>query len=424
MTGGRIDGGRAAWTVAAGAAVGLVVAFGPAFIASFGLYVKPIATEFGWSRTQVSAIYSLVSIIGAIGTPFLGFVLDRRGSRPVILLASVALPAALLSLPLLPASYPAFLAAGVLLGLVSIISSPAPYVSLLPQWFSARLGLAVAIGMFGSGLGQFGLALLHGQLLAAYPWRTAWTMVAGLVAVIGVASAFVAARDRPEILAARRAGRSHDIAGVPLAAALRTATFWTAALSFFLVQLVTAAMLTHLAPLLSDRGWDVAAAAGLVGLIGLFSLVGRAVSGALLDRYGFGPLGLLIFPLQGLGCLILASDAGGAAPYVAAACIGLGYGVEADMLPWMLRRTFGLRCFGRLYGVAFGVVQLGSVLGPLVMGLSFDRLASYTIGLVLLALLSLVATMLIAIAARLRGGVGSAEEPDRLVPAGVAIEHA
>ncbi|MEG3125948.1 MFS transporter [Sphingomonas sp. GB1N7] len=396
----RIDGGRAAWRVAVGAAIGLVVAFGPAFIASFGMYVKPISTEFGWSRTQVSAIYSLVSIIGAIGTPFLGFLLDRRGSRPVILVASIALPCALLILPLLPASYPMFLAAGAVLGLVSIISSPAPYVSLLPQWFSARLGRAVAIGMFGSGLGQFGLAMIHGHLLTALPWRFAWAIVAGIVAVVGVTSALVAARDRPAILAARRAGRMNDIIGVPLGVALRTATFWTAAVAFFLVQLVTAAMLTHLAPLLSDRGWGISDAAWLVGLIGIFSLVGRAMSGAVLDKYGFGLLGVIIFPMQAVGCLILASGAGGMAPLCAAACIGLAYGVEADMLPWMLRRTFGLRCFGRLYGIAFGVVQLGSVLGPLIMGVSFDRSGSYASGLVLLAVLSILAAVLVWIASR------------------------
>lgn len=419
MENDRTDGGRAAWTVAFGASIGLLMAFGPAFIASFGLYIKPIASEFGWSRTQVSAIYSLVSIIGAAGSPFLGFLLDRRGSRPIILVASVALPCALLILSMLPASYPAFLAAGACLGLVSIISSPTPYVSLLPQWFSKRLGIAVAVAMFGSGLGQFGLAMIHGNLLASYPWRTAWTIVAAVVALVGIATAVITARDRPSILAARRAGRSEEIAGVPLRVALHTVTFWTAALSFFLIQLITAAMLTHLAPLLGDRGWDVAQAASLVGLIGIFSLCGRAVSGALLDRFGFGPLGLIIFPLQGVGCLLLAGGAGGAAPLVAAACIGLGYGVEADMLPWMLRRTFGLRCFGRLYGIAFGVVQLGGVLGPLIMGVSFDRLGGYAPGLALLALLSLLATLLVWIAAYSRHDILKAANAG--TPEGVTI---
>lgn len=387
--------------VAAGTAIGLTVAFGPAFIASFGLYVKPIASEFGWSRTDVTAIYSLVTIMGALGTPLLGFMLDRGGSRPVIVASSIALPAALMVVPVLPPSYAAFLAAGILLGLISIIASPTAYVSLLPQWFSSRLGMAVALAMFGSGLGQFVLTSLHGRLLEQLPWRTAWSVVAALVALVGILTAVTTARDRPGVLAARRAGRGDQLPGAPLTVALRSRLFWTASISFLLVQLVTSAMLTHLAPLLTDRGVEVGRAAGLIGTIGLFSLAGRALSGAVLDRYGVGPLGLAIFPLQGAGCLLIASGADGGLMVLAAGGIGLAYGVEADMLPWLLRREFGLRCFGRLYGMAFGAVQFGGVVGPLVMAVSFDRLGGYSAGLAVLSTVSAVATILITVVARM-----------------------
>lgn len=394
-----LDRGAAAWTVAIGAAVGLAVAFGPAFIASFGLYVKPISTEFGWSRTQVSSVYSLVAILGAAGTPFLGFVLDRRGSRGVIITAAVALPLALLLLVVTPASMPLFMACGLVIGLVSIIASPAAYVSLLPQWFSRRLGLAVAIGMFGSGFGQFAIARAHGALLSQFDWRTSWTAMAVVVAIIGIPVALVAARDRPDLRALRRSRSDAAIEGVTLGVALRTPLFWTAVPSFFLVMLVTAAMLTHLAPLLTDRGWPIEKAAGAVALIGLVSLVGRAVSGALLDRFGFGLVGALLFPLQAVGCGLLLASPGDEAAYVAAALIGLAYGVEADMLPWVLRKKFGLRSFGRLYGIAFGVVQLGSVLGPLVMGVSFDHLGSYAIGLAGLTACAALSAALVTLAA-------------------------
>lgn len=396
----RLDGGRMAWTVAIGTAVGLTVAFGPAFIATFGLYIKPISAEFGWSRTQVSAIYSLVSIIGAVGTPFLGFLLDRQGSRTVIIASSIALPCALMLLPFIPRNYSLFLLVAVAVGLVSIIASPTAYVSLLPQWFSKRLGLAVALAMFGSGLGQFGLALMHGALLARLPWRGAWMVMAAFVGVVGIGAALFTARDRPSLCVIRRAGKSDDLEGEPLSSALRSPIFWTATFAFFFVQLITASMLTHLAPLLTDRGLGIGQAAGVVAVIGLLSLVGRAMSGALLDRSGFGLLGVILFPMQMVGCLIFASGIGGIAPYVGASCVGLAYGVEADMLPWMLRHTFGLRCFGRLYGIAFGIVQLGSVMGPLVMSVSFDKLGSYKMGLAALAAFSLVATSMIAIAAQ------------------------
>lgn len=399
----RQDGGRTAWTVAFGAAFGLAVAFGPAFIASFGLYLKPIAAELGRSRTDIGWIYSLVAIMGALGTPFLGFVLDRRGSRGVIIAASILLPLSLLSLALVPATMTTLLLCAVIIGFVSIIASPTAYISLLPQWFSKRLGLAVAIAMVGSGFGQFAMVRAHGALLADLDWRSSWMIMAGVVAAIGIPVALVAARDRPDLCAMRRARDDENIEGLPLSVSLRTALFWTAVPSFFLIMLVTAAMLTHLAPLLTDRGWSVERAAGVVSIIGLVSLGGRAVSGALLDRLGFGIIGVVIFPLPAIGCWLLLTGGSDWSIYTAAALVGLAYGVEADMLPWVLRKQFGLRAFGRLYGIAFGIVQMGSVLGPVIMGLSFDKLGDYRTGLLSLTFAAGVSALLIIAAAVIAG---------------------
>jgi predicted MFS family arabinose efflux permease len=395
----RLDGGRTAWSVALGACIGLAVAFGPAFIASFGLYLKPIAAELGRSRTDIGWIYSLVAIMGALGTPALGFLLDSRGARGVIIAASIALPAVLLLLALVPATMTAFLLCAIAIGFVSIIASPTAWVSLLPQWFSRRLGVAVAIAMVGSGFGQFAMVRAHGALLSSLDWRSAWMIMAAVVAAIGIPVALLMARDRPDLTVLRRTAATATIEGLPLGQSLRSPVFWTAVPAFFLVMLVTAAMLTHLAPLLTDRGWSVERAAGVVSIIGLVSLAGRAASGALLDRIGFGLLGVLIFPLPAVSCLLLLSDSSDLSIHIAAALIGLAYGVEADMLPWLLRNQFGLRAFGRLYGIGFGVVQLGSVLGPLVMGLSFDHLGGYGAGLTGLSLASGLSFLMIAAAA-------------------------
>lgn len=392
---------RRPWLIVLGCMIGLSVAFGPAFIATFGLYVKPLSAEFGWSRTEVSAIYSIVAIIGAMGTPVLGFALDRYGSRWAILGAALLLPAALLLLTAVPLNYVLYLGCGVVLGLVAIIASPTAYVNLLPQWFTGRLGLVVALAMTGSGLGQFVMPLAHGALLERFDWRTAWSIMAAVIAVIGLMTAIFLAHDRDSVKSLRRSGREHELDGVTIGTAMRSPTFWTAVLAFFIVMMVAGAMLTHLAPLLSDRGFSTAQAAGVVALIGMFSLGGRIATGFLLDRVGYGTIGLVVFPAQAAGCLLLASESGGIAPFAAAALIGLAYGVEADLLPYMLRTTFGLRSFGRLYGIGFGVVQVGPVFGPLILGVSFDRAGGYATGLIVLATCSLVSAALIFIASRI-----------------------
>lgn len=405
----RFPEGIRAWRVAVGCAIGLMVAFGPAVIATFGLYLKPLSDEFGWSRTQVAVIYSIVSIVGAAGTPFLGVLLDRYGSRPVLAGAVLLLPVVLAVLIVLPASYPLFLTWGFVLGLVAIVTSPTAYVALIPQWFDRRMGLAIAIAMTGSGLGQALFLVAHGALLERMAWREAWAIAAGMVALIGIPNMLLFLRDNPDIRTLRLTGRDTELPGVTVGVALRTHAFWCAVISFFLVMLVIGAMMTHLVPLLTDRGLGVERAASIAAFIGITSLVGRLATGLIIDRVGYGLLGAVIFPAQAIGCAILLLGGDGPWLYAAAAAIGVAYGVEADMLPFMLRRTFGMRSFGRLYGIGFGVVQIGPVIGPLVLGLSFDRLGSYSTGLAVLIVLSLVSAVLIFTASRLaRSATGAA----------------
>ena len=395
-----------AWRVAIGCAIGLAVAFGPALIASFGLYVKPIAAQFGWSRTQVALAFSIFSIMGAFGTPLLGIVLDRHGSRPVLLSSVIVLPLALALLVLVPPSYPAFLGWAVVVGLVAIVASPAAYINLLPQWFNRRLGLAVSLAMTGSGLGQALFTMGHGLLLSHLAWRQAWLIMAGVVAAVGIVNAVTLLRDRHDLVALRRAGRHSDLPGDPPSVALRSSAFWFATAAFFIVMLVIGAMLTHLVALLTDRGMSVGQAAMIAATIGFSSLVGRLLTGLVVDRVGFGLMGVITFPLQAAGCVLLIAGHSVASAWLAAGLIGLTYGVEADLLPFMLRRTFGLRCFGQLYGLAFGIVQLGPVLGPILIGASFDRLGSYDPGLAVLAVLSLLSAVLVALADRQARTVG------------------
>ena len=61
----------------------------------------------------------------------------------------------------------------------------------------------------------------------------------------------------------------------------------------------------------------------------------------------------------------------------AAVSLGLALGCEMDMIGFLATRYFGLRRFGELYGYLFAVLAAGSALGPLLMGVAFDRFGSY-----------------------------------------------
>jgi len=79
-----------------------------------------------------------------------------------------------------------------------------------------------------------------------------------------------------------------------------------------------------------------------------------------------------------LGIAMLASQAGGAAPFAGAICCGLGIGAEIDLMAFFASRYFGLKNYAKIYGTMFGLFGLGVGIGPSLSGLSFDHYHSYT----------------------------------------------
>src|SRR5690349_17365016 len=73
------------WRVVVAACLGVMVGFGSLFVYTFGVFLKPLNTEFGWSREAVSRGFGLAALTVAVCSPLLGRWLDVYGPRRVIL---------------------------------------------------------------------------------------------------------------------------------------------------------------------------------------------------------------------------------------------------------------------------------------------------------------------------------------------------
>src|SRR5712672_840544 len=73
------------WWIVFGATVSMLVAQGPVILYTLGLFIKPLNQEFGWDRASISAAGGLAAISSAIAIPFVGWLIDRWGIRPVLL---------------------------------------------------------------------------------------------------------------------------------------------------------------------------------------------------------------------------------------------------------------------------------------------------------------------------------------------------
>ena len=153
--------------------------------------------------------------------------------------------------------------------------------------------------------------------------------------------------------------------------------------------------LVHVVPLLTDRGMTASAATGTLATAGMALIAGRVAAGYVMDRV-FAPyvaMASLVGPMAGLAILGWNVPV---SPFVATALLGLGIGVEVDLMSFLVTRYFGLRAFGALHGLMFAALVLGQAAGASALGWSFQLLNSYQPGFVALELSLVVATVLFA----------------------------
>ena len=385
---GRIYPG---WLVVLAAYCGAMVSFGSLLVFTFSIFLKPLSGAFGWSRESVSAAFGLAALTVAVCSPPLGHLLDRFGPRRVILPCMAVFGVAFGSLGFLTPRLVHLYAIFVLLGIVGNGTTQMGYSRAVSTWFDKRRGLALALVMAGVGTGAMVFPPAAQALIAAHGWRAAYIVLGSLVLLLGLPLTALFVRERPRDSAARRT----VLEGMTVAEGLRSRTFWILIGTLLLSSVSMNGAITHLSPLLTDRGVPAASAALAASMLGLASFFGRLLTGFLLDRFSGPRVGFCLCAMAAGGILLLAR-AGASLPGMAAAMlIGLGVGAEADLTPYLLTRYFGLRAFSTLYGFTWTAYAMAGAIGPVWMGKAFDATGSYASLLTLLAVSTLVAAGLL-----------------------------
>jgi MFS family permease len=385
--------GYPGWRVAAVCHIGVLTGFATVFINSFSFMVQPLQREFGWDRAQISLAFSFAAISVAFASPFMGKLFDRFDPRRLITACMFAFGLGLAALSLLTAHLAQLYATAVFIGIAGTGTYQLGYARIIAGWFERRLGAALSIVVAGSGLGAFVVPPLTGHLIAACGWRHAYLILAGLPLLIGTPLTFFFARTAPQ--AQPRAGiapaSSAASAGLRWSEALLTRSFWLLALGVCALSLSENGALAHLAPMLSEHGLRPQEVYFTASLLGIASVSGRFVLGWLLDYFKGSVLAIGSLLAAGTGMLLLAHARTFAASAPAAFIAGLGGGCELDLIPYMLRRYFGLRSFTTLYGLVYSSFAIAGAVAPAVLGHIRDVTGSYTAMMNIFCTVTLVA---------------------------------
>jgi MFS family permease len=384
------------WVIVMTSVMGIAVSFGSLVIFAFGVFIKPLSDQFGWSRTEISLAFTLTALMVAAFSPFIGRIVDRVGARRVLLPCVAVYGAAFCCLSLVN-TLAGLYAIYVVLGVVGNGTTQLCYARVISAWFDRRRGLALATMMAGVGAGAIGIPPLATWLIAVYGWREAYLLLGASIFVLGMIPAALWLRETPP--ASDQAGAPAAPAKVPGirgAEALRMPVFWLLLTGFFLFSVSVNGSVAHLIPLLTDRGISSETAALAASVLGVLTLCGRLLTGVLLDRFAGSRVTGIFFGIAAVGVAVLSQAHSIAAGLAGAALIGLGMGAEADVMPYLISRYFGLHSFSEIYGYAFTAYALAGAMGPLLMGWSFDRFHSYSTALLCLAAAMLTGAAVLA----------------------------
>jgi MFS family permease len=366
--------GYEGWRVAAASALAMLVSFASVLVYTFGIFLKPIAETFSWNRESVSAAFGIAAMTAAVCAPLTGMLLDRFGPRGVIPPAIVVFGAAFASISLLTPHLWHLYSLFVVFGLVAMATSQVAYSRAISTWFDARLGAALAFGMCGSALGAMVLPPIAQRLIDALGWRQSAVVIGIAILAIGLPTVLAFVRERPGSRTADgRAART----GATVGEGLRSYKFWILVIVLFCISIAQNGAVTHLSALLTDRGLTADRAAIAVSALGGAALAGRLVTGWLLDRF-FAPwVSFALLAMAALGIYLLSGAASLVVGVLAAVLIGFSMGGEADVIPFLVARYFGLRSFSVLYALTWTFYAIAGAIGPVLMGKAFDATGSY-----------------------------------------------
>jgi MFS family permease len=352
------------WVTVGAAFVAMVAVFGVAY--SFGAFFAPMAAEFGTGSGATSLVFSITACCWFLLGSVSGRAVDRVGPRPVLLIGAVALAAGLLATSTAQHLWVGYLGYGLGVG-VAVACGYVPMVAVVSGWFERRRALAVGVAVAGIGVGTLAGAPLAASLIAEYGWRRAHLLLALGGSVLLVVAAFAARRPpRPvgeEPWALRDVVRTREFRAMYVATLL-------ASIALFVpfVYLPTAALANGVSPV---------AAAALIGVIGVASVVGRLAIGALADRVGRVRTFQASFAVLAASFLIWL--VGGSWPWLSAFAVvlGTGYGGWIALQPTVLAQLFGTRGLGGLVGLVYTAAGVGALVGPPLAGVLVDATGGY-----------------------------------------------
>jgi MFS transporter, OFA family, oxalate/formate antiporter len=381
----------------------IVLGFSRGMHSSFGVFNVALLDTFGWSRGATAGIFSIVLAVDALLSPVVGHLLDRYGTKKIVIAGCLALVMGLFLSSRVSELWQLYICFGIILAIGFTFTGMVPHIFLISEWFSTKRASAIGFVYAGSGVGIMLLAPLSEWLISNYGWVRSFEIFSAIVLVCILPMVWLYYQHGPNSVRSshHRPEKGATDAQWTAKLALQSLQFWLLFISRIAAACGTTVIVTHQVAHVVDVGFSKFLAASVFGLAGITSSFGRVIFGFIADwlskqaAYTVN----IAMTVVGVGALMILRDPSQAwLLYVYVIFFGIGFGSRAVIFSALTADIFSGRGFGSILGYSTVAVGVGGALGSYLGGAFYDWTGSYLVSFGLSAILLAISDVCIWIA--------------------------
>ena len=360
-----------------------------------GTILVALERQFGWSRTALSGAFSLARVEGAILGPVEGFLVDRIGTRKMVLIGYILMGLGFIWLGQVETLWE-FYASFLTITLGSGLGGWLAIIAMVNNWFTRQRTFAMASAMSGIHFGGLLVPLLA-LGIETFEFRGAATII-GVFLLIVVGPAAKVIRNRPEDMNLQPDGDTERLSESVLTEdeepdftagqALRTPVFWILTIMQVASSIAIVTLALHLVPKLTDMGMTLSGAGTVVLTYTIVALPSQFLSGYFADRLPKTLMIAIFLAIQGIAITIIAFADSVLLAYLFAVLYGIGFGGRNPLTTAIRGEYFGRKAFATIMGISQFPMNIGMIGAPLFAGYMFDTTNSYVIPFSVFAILT------------------------------------
>ncbi|MCD4827137.1 MAG: MFS transporter [Acholeplasmataceae bacterium] len=361
---------------------------------SISVFINAYQKDFVYSSTLMSTAYSVATVISGLLLIFMGRAIDKYGQRKMMIIVGLLLAVTTFYnsfvSSILMISFGFFMLRYFGQGSMTLLPN-----SLVPQWFEKKRALAISLSGIGNLIAMLIVPSFNLWMINQYGWPTAWRIWSIILLVGFIPLIFLFVGNQPEDYGLSVENEKHEDEkalklsqekiireSFTLKEALKTRPFWFAGFISMLPAMVSTGLTFHFFNIMDLRMVSETQSAMIIGLLAFpaffIPFIAKTVIDGLPIKYVLSSTSLMVI----LSLVFLMFGVSGSVTAIVFILFyGLAIAIQSVTMNVLWANYFGRKHLGSIRSVATVFMVIGSALGPLPFGLSYDLTDNYNVAI-------------------------------------------